>query len=76
MPYELRWVPAPKDESLIVHTERLEETCYRCRYCDGWIEGKPYCSRVDNMARLSGRRGTVEYCQRCGQEINFFGMVS
>lgn len=76
MPYRMQWTPAPKDESLIVHKEKPEGRSYKCRYCDGWIEGQPNRYKIDTLALLAGRRGTEEYCRRCGQKIRFFGVIS
>ena len=76
MPFELRWIPAPKDESLIVHKEKLSGPCHECRYCGGWIEGIANSYHENTLAPLAGRKGTVEYCRRCGREISFFGMRS
>lgn len=49
---------------------------YHCRYCKGWIEGKPYQYHESNLGPLCGRRGEVSSCIRCGHEIGFSGMVS
>ena len=76
MPYQMTWVPAPKDENLVVHKEKLKVPCYECRFCGGWIEGSPSEYREDSIGPLSGRRGTARHCCRCGSEISFFGMYS
>ena len=76
MPYIRQWIPAPVDESLVVYKEKPESQCYECRYCGGWIAGRPNRYHEDTIAPLAGRRGTVEHCQRCGAEIGFFGMMS
>jgi hypothetical protein len=47
-----------------------------CPSCKGWVEGRPYTSRVDNLGPLCGRRGTEYHCPRCGEQIAFVGMVS
>lgn len=49
---------------------------YHCAQCEGWIEGRPYEYREDNIGHLCGRRGTVSCCKRCGTEMGFSGMVS
>lgn len=49
---------------------------YHCPYCKGWIDGRPYEYRVDNIGPLCGRRGITSSCIRCGREIGFSGMVS
>lgn len=74
MPFEQRWVPAPKDETLLVFKVKPVGIYYECKYCGGWIEGSTNRYREDTLSILAGRRGTVEYCRRCGQEINFFGV--
>lgn len=76
MPYRMQWVPASKDESLIVHDKKPDGPCYECHYCGGWIEGRENRYRVNTLAPLAGRRGTVMHCRRCGNEIDFFGVVS
>ena len=77
MPYRAVWFPAPKDESLVVSKEKLpEKPCYKCHYCDGWIDGRPYRYKEDTLAPLAGRRGTASHCRRCGQEIGFSGAIS
>jgi hypothetical protein len=76
MPYKMIWVPAPTDDSLVVHQEKPDGVCYECRYCGGWIEGRPNRFQEDTFAPLARRRGTVEHCRRCGEEINFFGVMS
>lgn len=49
---------------------------YKCRHCDGWIEGHAGSYRENTLAPLSGRSGTAYHCIRCGEEIGFSGMVS
>ena len=76
MPYKTVWIPAPKDESLPVFEEELEEPSYHCHYCKGWIKGEPNRFEEDTLAPLAGRKGTVLHCIRCGAEIDFFGVRS
>ena len=49
---------------------------YYCEWCEGWILGHPNRYKEDTLAPLAGRRGTVESCIKCGNEIDFFGVVS
>lgn len=51
-------------------------TLYYCYHCRGWIAGVPGQYHEDNIGLLSGRRGEVFHCRRCGNEIGFFGMMS
>ena len=44
--------------------------------CGGWIAGEVEMNREDSMSILSGRRGIVYNCRRCGKELHFFGSVS
>lgn len=77
MPYRMQWVPAPTDENLVVHEEKPQGVYHKCFACGGWIEGRANRFQEDSIGGpLSGRKGTVEHCRRCGQEINFFGMRS
>jgi hypothetical protein len=77
MPYVQIWVPAPKDESLVVHaTKLISGESYHCQFCGGWIDGEPNRFEEDSLAPLAGRKGTVLHCIRCGYEIDFFGMQS
>jgi hypothetical protein len=76
MPYKKVWIPAPKDRSLPLFETKLEDPSYYCRYCRGWIKGKPNRFEIDTIALLSGRKGTVLHCIRCGAEIDFFGIYS
>jgi hypothetical protein len=46
---------------------------YRCRWCEGWIIGKPSEYEENTIEVLSGRKGWASYCIRCGKEIDFFG---
>lgn len=75
MPFEMRWIPAPINKSLIAHKEKPEDLSYECQYCDGWIEGQPSHHKIDTLYfSFAGGRGTEEYCQRCGEKIGFFGI--
>ena len=76
MPWQ--WVPPDRHLELEVFSTRptLDKPFYECYWCRGWIEGEPMQENVDTIAPLSGRRGTVSYCRRCGKEIGFFGMMS
>jgi hypothetical protein len=47
-----------------------------CPDCDGWIPGQAIKRREDTIRMLSGRRGIVYCCCRCGAEISFFGIIS
>ncbi len=77
MPYQTVWVPAPKDESLVVHqTKLMNSPSYYCPFCNGWIDGEPNRFEEDTLAPLAGRKGTALHCIRCGEEIDFFGMYS
>jgi len=76
MPYTQIWIPAPTDKSLIVYKTDPGELSYYCKYCKGWIKGEPNRYQEDTLAPLAGRKGAVEHCIRCGNEINFFGMRS
>ena len=51
---------------------------YFCRHCNGWIVGLPHDFQENTMVpeQLAGRRGTVTYCRRCGEEIAFVGCWS
>lgn len=50
---------------------------YKCdQFCDGWVPGIPRQFREDTMEVLSGRRGVVTECCRCGLELEFSGTVS
>ena len=49
---------------------------YYCRFCEGWIEGEPNAYDEDTMGPLCGRRGVASHCKRCGEEINFCGVIS
>lgn len=54
------------------------KTYVYCRRCGGWIEGKYYTSRVNtlNSRQLAGRQGTEYYCPRCGEQVDFEGIMS
>ena len=56
----------------------LTPTLYFCPRCPGWVPGYPGSYDEDTFAphQLAGRRGTVTYCLRCGEEIAFLGLVS
>ncbi len=76
MPFVSTWVPAPKNMSLTIHEERPGLMAYECRHCGGWIEGSPNSYRENTLAPLAGRKGRAEYCNRCGSEISFFGIMA
>ena len=71
MPYVQTWVPAPKDESIVIHETDPGKPSYHCPYCKGWIKGKANRFEEDSLAPLAGRKGTVLHCLRCGEEIDF-----
>lgn len=50
----------------------------KCHRCKGFIEGLPNEFQVNTLdtRHLAGRQGTEYYCQRCGSEIGFIGMMS
>ncbi len=49
-----------------------------CDHCGGWIRGHANEYEVNTLAphQLAGRRGTEYYCQRCGEQLAFSGMMS
>lgn len=49
-----------------------------CHWCKGWIAGEPNWRKINTLEPefLAGRKGVEYHCQRCGQPIAFFGMVS
>lgn len=51
---------------------------YFCNHkeCKGWILELPNEYEENTIGILSGRKGTVFYCVRCGNEIGFEGMYS
>lgn len=51
---------------------------YYCENCGGWIEGLVHHYRVNNWAphALAGRMGSVYECRRCGDELQFLGVMS
>lgn len=57
-------------------TGRGMDYLYYCGTCEGWIDASPGTRTVDDLGLLSGRRGIVTYCKRCGHELSFRGAVS
>lgn len=81
MPYVQHWIDNPKDLSLPVLPEKPQDgkEYHHCHYCKGWIPGYANTYEENTMSPmhpLSGRQGTVFACRRCGEEIDFLGMVS
>jgi hypothetical protein len=88
MPFQTVWVPLEKPPKVVKKLPdgaEVEGRCeahlgdkewHKCSMCKGWVEGRAGQRREDSMGILCGRRGRVTYCQRCGHEIGFFGMVS
>ena len=76
MPYKMVWVPPEKNENIPVYQERPAGPAYHCHHCKGWIKGMESTSEIDTMTFMAGRRGTVFYCIRCGEETDFLGVIS
>lgn len=89
MPWINVWVPPNSNNALPVLKDLPENAklyggratvdrkpYYKCTYCDGWIEGSPDSKQENTLGPLCGRCGTVLSCIRCGQEIDFFGVIS
>lgn len=51
---------------------------YYCEDCGGWIEGLVHHYRTNNWVphALAGRMGIVYECCRCGDELQFLGVMS
>lgn len=49
-----------------------------CPRCGGWIPGDYYTYGVNNLdtRHLAGRSGTSYACRRCGDEVDFNGIMS
>lgn len=72
------WLHPQKNPNLPVYPSQPTDNrpYYHCPVCKGWIPGYPDTDEIDTISPLAGRRGTVELCRRCGEEIGFTGEVS
>lgn len=58
------------------HVDYVLRWFYWCDRCKGWVEGQPLTSHEDTMGILCGRRGIATNCIRCGEELEFDGMIA
>jgi hypothetical protein len=67
-------VPPIENKTLELFETDPGHPSYYCPHCKGWVKGEAGFYQEDSFSILAGRRGTVESCMRCGNEIGFFGV--
>ena len=66
----------PLNSFISYNKDNRLDCMFYCQYCEGWIKGQPTEYQEDTLGPLCGRRGIASYCIRCGNEIDFYGVMS